>query len=183
MGPVQKSESQIMSRASSRDTEVTRRTLSLFYNSSRRRARRVCSVAVAARQRSAVDGAKNPQVCGACDECARSDVYLCYGRAANEGLACRPDEEHIVPTTQSGFLPIADISGYTIYLSQSELEHAQEVLQSLLELILDHMQPPLRVTEVELYDPNRVSARVDGSRALWRRRPYRRGKRISLLSR
>ncbi len=46
-------------------------------------------------------------------------------------------------TLHHGLLLIADISGYTIYLSQSELEHAQEVLQSLLELLIDHTRPPL----------------------------------------
>ena len=46
-------------------------------------------------------------------------------------------------TLHHGLLLIADISGYTIYLSQSELEHAQEVLQSLLALLIDHTRPPL----------------------------------------
>ena len=38
---------------------------------------------------------------------------------------------------------IADITGYTMYLSQSELDHAQEILTALLELLLDHTRPPL----------------------------------------
>lgn len=38
---------------------------------------------------------------------------------------------------------IADITGYTMYLSQSELDHAQEILTVLLELLLDHTRPPL----------------------------------------
>ena len=42
-----------------------------------------------------------------------------------------------------GYLLIADITGYTMYLSQSELDHAQEILTSLLELLLAHTQPPL----------------------------------------
>lgn len=44
---------------------------------------------------------------------------------------------------ESGFLVIADITGYTAYLSHSELEHAQEILQALLELLVDHTKPPL----------------------------------------
>ncbi|HEX6385067.1 MAG TPA: DUF2652 domain-containing protein, partial [Anaerolineae bacterium] len=51
-------------------------------------------------------------------------------------------------TTQQGFLLIADITGYTMYLSQSELEHAQEVLQSLLELLIDHTRPPLIISRL-----------------------------------
>jgi hypothetical protein len=47
--------------------------------------------------------------------------------------------------TTSGHLLIADISGYTQYLASSELEHAQEVLSSLMELLIDRTLPPLRV--------------------------------------
>jgi hypothetical protein len=47
--------------------------------------------------------------------------------------------------TTSGHLLIADISGYTNYLTSSELEHAQEVLRSLMELLIDRTLPPLRV--------------------------------------
>ena len=53
-------------------------------------------------------------------------------------------EENMSRTT-SGHLLIADISGYTQYLSSSELEHAQEVLRSLMELLIDRTLPPLRV--------------------------------------
>lgn len=50
--------------------------------------------------------------------------------------------------TQQGYLLIADITGYTMYLSQSELEHAQEVLQTLLELLIDHTKPPLVISRL-----------------------------------
>jgi uncharacterized protein YndB with AHSA1/START domain len=49
---------------------------------------------------------------------------------------------------QSGFLMIADITGYTSYLSESELEHAQEVLQALLELLVDRTKPPLVISRL-----------------------------------
>ncbi len=45
--------------------------------------------------------------------------------------------------TLEGYLLIADITGYTMYLSQSELDHAQEILTVLLELLLDHTRLPL----------------------------------------
>ena len=48
--------------------------------------------------------------------------------------------------TQQGYLLIADISGYTMYLSQSELDHAQDVLRALLELLIDHTRPPLTIS-------------------------------------
>lgn len=46
-------------------------------------------------------------------------------------------------TPASGFLLIADITGYTAYLSTSELAHAQETLTALLELLIEHTRPPL----------------------------------------
>src|SRR5262245_12874439 len=45
------------------------------------------------------------------------------------------------PTT--GYLLIADITGYTQYLSETELEHAQGTLTALLEVVLDQTKPPL----------------------------------------
>ncbi len=48
--------------------------------------------------------------------------------------------------TEEGFLLIADITGYTMYLSQSELDHAQEILGALLELLLENTRPPLIVS-------------------------------------
>ncbi|MCO6453536.1 MAG: DUF2652 domain-containing protein [Caldilineales bacterium] len=52
-------------------------------------------------------------------------------------------------STQQGFLLIADISGYTRYLSTSELEHAQGILTTLLELLIEHTRPPLQVYRLE----------------------------------
>ena len=48
-----------------------------------------------------------------------------------------------------GFLFIADITGYTTYLSESELEHARETLTDLLELLVDETRPPLTVAQLE----------------------------------
>lgn len=45
----------------------------------------------------------------------------------------------------SGHMLIADITGYTNYLAASELEHAEEVLRSLMVLLIDRTLPPLRV--------------------------------------
>ena len=51
--------------------------------------------------------------------------------------------------TTSGHLVIADISGYTQYLTSSELEHAHDVLSSLMGLLVDRTLPPLRVAGLE----------------------------------
>jgi len=50
--------------------------------------------------------------------------------------------------TQEGYLLIADITGYTQYLSQSELEHAQQTLTALLELLVDRTRPPLVISRL-----------------------------------
>ena len=51
--------------------------------------------------------------------------------------------------TDSGYLVIGDISGYTSYVAQTELEHSQEVLAELLGLIVNHFQPVLTVLRLE----------------------------------
>ncbi len=55
----------------------------------------------------------------------------------------RPETEH------RGFVLIADITGYTAYLTESELEHAQGTLTDLLELLVDHTRPPFVVAQLE----------------------------------
>lgn len=48
-----------------------------------------------------------------------------------------------------GFLIISDITGYTAFMTGSELEHAEDILQSLMELIIEYNQPPLKVSKLE----------------------------------
>lgn len=50
--------------------------------------------------------------------------------------------------TQQGYFLIADITGYTNYLSKSELEHAQQTLTSLLNLLVQHTKPPLIISRL-----------------------------------
>ena len=38
---------------------------------------------------------------------------------------------------EQGYLAITDITGYTAYLNESELEHAQDSLSTLLNLLID----------------------------------------------
>lgn len=48
-----------------------------------------------------------------------------------------------------GFVLIADITGYSIYLSESELEHAQQTLTDLLEVLLDQLRSPFLFAQLE----------------------------------
>ena len=50
--------------------------------------------------------------------------------------------------TQQGYLLVADITGYTMFLSKSELVHAEEILAKLLELLVRHTRPPLRISRL-----------------------------------
>lgn len=47
-----------------------------------------------------------------------------------------------------GCLIIADITGYTRYLKESELKHAQDTLTALLELLVEKTRPPLVISRL-----------------------------------
>jgi hypothetical protein len=50
---------------------------------------------------------------------------------------------------ERGFLLIADISGYTSYLSDSELEPAAEHLRFLLDMLIENTKPPLVISRLQ----------------------------------
>ena len=50
---------------------------------------------------------------------------------------------------ETGFLVIADLTGYTAYLSESEIEHAPAIAGDLLETIVGRLEPPFRLTKFE----------------------------------
>jgi Protein of unknown function (DUF2652)/Activator of Hsp90 ATPase homolog 1-like protein len=52
-------------------------------------------------------------------------------------------------STRTGFLVVADITGYSAYLNDSELEHAQDVLKELLDLLIDNAKAPLVLAGLE----------------------------------
>lgn len=52
-------------------------------------------------------------------------------------------------TTQHGYLVLADISGYTAYVAGTELEHAQEILTELLEVIVGQFKTLLTISKLE----------------------------------
>ena len=52
-------------------------------------------------------------------------------------------------TTHTGYLLIADISGYTQYLTSSELDHANPILQSLLSSLVEQVGEPLHFWKLD----------------------------------
>jgi uncharacterized protein YndB with AHSA1/START domain len=52
-------------------------------------------------------------------------------------------------TTMHGHLVIADISGYTRFLTESELEHANGIIGDLLNAVIGAIQAPLTVSSIE----------------------------------
>ena len=52
-------------------------------------------------------------------------------------------------TPTRGLLLIADITGYTVFLQESELEHAQGTLTALLEIMVGGTRPPLVISQLE----------------------------------
>ena len=51
-------------------------------------------------------------------------------------------------STHHGYFLIADITGYTQYLSASELDHAQQTLTALLNLLIRNTKPPLIISRL-----------------------------------
>src|SRR5262245_17191883 len=52
-------------------------------------------------------------------------------------------------TPETGFLVIADLTGYTAYLSGSEIEHAPTIAGDLLETVVGRLEPPFRLAKLE----------------------------------
>jgi len=50
---------------------------------------------------------------------------------------------------QQGYLIISDITGYSKYVNESELEHARDSLTALLNILIRHTQSPLVLSKLE----------------------------------
>src|SRR2546427_12530201 len=50
---------------------------------------------------------------------------------------------------ESGFLVLADISGFTAFVTATELEHGAEVTGVLLAGVMEALSPPLEIQELE----------------------------------
>jgi hypothetical protein len=51
--------------------------------------------------------------------------------------------------TQHGYLLIADISGYTSFVAQTELEHSHEILSDLLTVVCERIETLLKIHKLE----------------------------------
>ncbi len=51
--------------------------------------------------------------------------------------------------TQAGVLVLADISGFTEFVTATELEHGPQIIAALLEAVMRRLSPPLDIQEVE----------------------------------
>jgi hypothetical protein len=51
--------------------------------------------------------------------------------------------------TEHGFLVLADISGFTAFVTTTELEHGPLIIADLLEQVMGRLAPPLEIQEIE----------------------------------
>jgi uncharacterized protein YndB with AHSA1/START domain len=69
--------------------------------------------------------------------------------------------------TQSGHLVLADISGYTAFVADTELEHSREILSELLETIVRCMSEHLTIGQIEGDAIFALGARLPPDPAAW----------------
>lgn len=50
---------------------------------------------------------------------------------------------------EQGVLVLADISGFTAFVTATEIEHGPPIIAALLEEVMRHLSPPLEIQEVE----------------------------------
>ena len=51
--------------------------------------------------------------------------------------------------TDHGFLILADVSGFTRFVTSTELEHGSDIIAALLDEVVGHLSPPLEIQEIE----------------------------------
>src|SRR5262249_58497472 len=59
------------------------------------------------------------------------------------------DAMPVAHRTESGFVVLADISGFTAFVTATELEHGAEVTGVLLADVMAALSPPLEIQELE----------------------------------
>lgn len=55
----------------------------------------------------------------------------------------------IIGRPNHGFLVLADISGFTAFVTTTELEHGPPIVAALLEEVIQRISPPLEIQELE----------------------------------
>ena len=71
--------------------------------------------------------------------------------------------------SDSGYLLIADITGYTRFLKDSELEHARGILEQLFAALLDRLRSPFALSNIQgdaILAHARAKAVADGQQVL-----------------
>ncbi len=71
----------------------------------------------------------------------------------------------MLPTTETACFAIADISGYTRFVSAVELDHAQDIIADIMDTLVRALRPPFRLAKFEsdaafVYAP---AGKLDGS--------------------
>ena len=54
-----------------------------------------------------------------------------------------------MPETKHGFLVLADVSAFTAFVTETELEHGPPIIAELLEEVIRRISPPLDIRGVE----------------------------------
>lgn len=55
----------------------------------------------------------------------------------------------VIGRPNQGFLVLADISGFTAFITATELEHGPPIIAALLEEVIQRISPPLELQELE----------------------------------
>src|SRR5436305_8987473 len=103
------------------------------------RVRRLCPPYGSAFPRGIVDG----------DLGTRSCAHVPRPQLSAKLSVFRPSQRKAKAVAQKGFLLIADITGYTMFLTSSELEHAQGVLDALFKSIFAEISAPIILSNLQ----------------------------------
>jgi Protein of unknown function (DUF2652) len=68
-------------------------------------------------------------------------LWTGHGHAGTEPLT--------IGETRRGFLVLADISGFTAFVTATEIEHGPPIIGALLDEVIRHIAPPLHVQDIE----------------------------------
>ena len=99
-------------------------------------------------------GTFNPRVVGSnptrpsLDNTPRKRTGESLRRVVMTVTVCHSDEEMLLAAQPTCFL-IADISGYTGYLADVELDHAQDILADLIGAVVTALRPSFRLAKLE----------------------------------
>ena len=64
-------------------------------------------------------------------------------------VALSPTNMAASPSIQRGYILIADLSGYTPFVHQTEMEHAQAITRELMEVLLQRVHTPFKLVQLE----------------------------------